>query len=163
MRPSFHIAMLDEFGLSRLFASQRPLSGNLDRYRSLRKKSWLAETSRSIRPELRCLEFQMARLRVRALKAVKILPCIRARSFAQPQFIADTLTNAHHADNKIFPVWPMSALSYEHLESIEDYDPVYKELSGVETYYVLKMSASSEDILDDWFWREIGCCRWRVA
>ena len=68
------------------------------------------------------------------------------------KLIADTLTNAYTMlDNEDFSSLTNVRSAMNDLESIEDYDPAYKELSGSlsETYYVLEdVSKRLEDILD---------------
>ena len=68
------------------------------------------------------------------------------------KLIADTLTNAYTMlDNEDFSSLTNVRSAMNDLESIEDYDPAYKELSASlsETYYVLEdVSKCLEDILD---------------
>ena len=57
------------------------------------------------------------------------------------KLIADTLMNAYTMlDNEDFSSLTNVRSAMNDLESIEDYDPAYKELSGSlsETYYVLE-------------------------
>jgi len=144
MRPQLHIAMLDEFGTADFLHLKGLYQETFDRYRSLRKQVLTLQ---------KMLEFQMAEIESAALKSGEDTALHQERDrLLNHKLIADTLTNAYTMlDNEDFSSLTNVRSAMNDLESIEDYDPAYKELSGSlsETYYVLEdVSKRLEDILD---------------
>ena len=154
MRPQLHITMLDEFGSADFLNLKSHYQETFDRYRSLRKQVLtLQKNQQEHKARIEMLEFQMAEIESAALKSGEDTALHQERDrLLNHKLIADTLTNAYTMlDNEDFSSLTNVRSAMNDLESIEDYDPAYKELSGVlsEAYYVLEdVSKRLEDILD---------------
>lgn len=154
MRPQLHIAMLDEFGTADFLNLKSRYQETFDRYRSLRKQVLtLQKNQQEHKARIEMLEFQMAEIESAALKSGEDTALHQERDrLLNHKLIADTLMNAYTMlDNEDFSSLTNVRSAMNDLESIEDYDPAYKELSGSlsETYYVLEdVSKRLEDILD---------------
>ena len=154
MRPQLHIAMLDEFGSADFLNLKSHYQETFDRYRSLRKQVLtLQKNQQEHKARIEMLEFQMAEIESAALKSGEDTALHQERDrLLNHKLIADTLTNAYTMlDNEDCSSLTNVRSAMNDLESIEDYDPAYKELSGSlsETYYVLEdVSKRLEDILD---------------
>ena len=154
MRPQLHITMLDEFGSADFLNLKSRYQETFDRYRSLRKQVLtLQKNQQEHKARIEMLEFQMAEIESAALKSGEDTALHQERDrLLNHKFIADTLTNAYTMlDNEDFSSLTNVRSAMNDLESIEDYDPAYKELSGSlsEAYYVLEdVSKRLEDILD---------------
>ena len=154
MRPQLHIAMLDEFGSAEFLHLKGRYQETFDHYRSLRKQVLtLQKNQQEHKARIEMLEFQMAEIESAALKSGEDIALHQERDrLLNHKLIADTLTNAYTMlDNEDFSSLTNVRSAMNDLESIEDYDPAYKELSGSlsETYYVLEdVSKRLEDILD---------------
>ena len=154
MRPQLHITMLDEFGSADFLNLKSRYQETFDRYRSLRKQVLtLQKNQQEHKARIEMLEFQMAEIESAALKSGEDTALHQERDrLLNHKLIADTLTNAYTMlDNEEFSSLTNVRSAMNDLESIEDYDPAYKELSGSlsETYYVLEdVSKRLEDILD---------------
>ena len=154
MRPQLHITMLDEFGSADFLNLKSRYQETFDRYRSLRKQVLtLQKNQQEHKARIEMLEFQMAEIESAALKSGEDTALHQERDrLLNHKLIADTLTNAYTMlDNEEFSSLANVRSAMNDLESIEDYDPAYKELSGSlsETYYVLEdVSKRLEDILD---------------
>ena len=154
MRPQLHIAMLDEFGDEDFVALKAFYQETFDHYRQLRKQVLtLHKNQEEHKARIEMLEFQMAEIDSTSLKTGedKALHQERAR-LLNHKLIADTLTNAYAMlDNEDFSSLANVRSAMNDMESIEEYDPTYKELSSSlsETYYVLEdVTKRLEDILD---------------
>lgn len=154
MRPQLHIAMLDEFGSADFLNLKSRYQETFDRYRSLRKQVLtLQKNQQEHKARIEMLEFQMAEIESATLKSGEDTALHQERDrLLNHKLIADTLTNAYTMlDNEDFSSLTNVRSAMNDLESIEDYDPAYKELSGSlsEAYYVLEdVSKRLEDILD---------------
>ena len=154
MRPQLHIAMLDEFGTADFLHLKGRYQETFDHYRSLRKQVLtLQKNQQEHKARIEMLEFQMAEIESAALKSGEDTALHQERDrLLNHKLIADTLMNAYTMlDNEDFSSLTNVRSAMNDLESIEDYDPAYKELSGSlsETYYVLEdVSKRLEDILD---------------
>ena len=154
MRPQLHIAMLDEFGSADFLNLKGRYQETFDRYRNLRKQVLtLQKNQQEHKARIEMLEFQMAEIESAALKSGEDTALHQERDrLLNHKLIADTLTNAYTMlDNEDFSSLTNVRSAMNDLESIEDYDPSYKELSASlsETYYVLEdVSKRLEDILD---------------
>lgn len=154
MRPQLHIAMLDEFGDEDFVALKAFYQETFDHYRQLRKQVLtLHKNQEEHKARIEMLEFQMAEIDSTSLKTGedKALQQERDR-LLNHKLIADTLTNAYAMlDNEDFSSLANVRSAMNDMESIEEYDPTYKELSSSlsETYYVLEdVTKRLEDILD---------------
>ena len=154
MKSQLHIAMLDEFGTADFLHLKGRYQETFDLYRSLRKQVLtLQKNQQEHKARIEMLEFQMAEIESAALKSGEDTALHQERDrLLNHKLIADTLTNAYTMlDNEDFSSLANVRSAMNDLESIEDYYPAYKELSGSlsEIYYVLEdVSKRLEDILD---------------
>ena len=154
MRPQLHIAMLDEFGDQEFLTLKDRYYETFDRYRSLRKQVLtLQKNQQEHKARIEMLEFQIAEIESADLKSGEDLTLHQERDrLLNHKQIADTLTNAYAMlDNKDFSSLSNVRSAMNDLESIEEYDPSYKELSSnlSESYYVLEdVTKRLEDIID---------------
>ena len=154
MRPQLHIAMLDEFGDEDFVALKAFYQETFDHYRQLRKQVLtLHKNQEEHKARIEMLEFQMAEIDSASLKTGEDKALYQERDrLLNHKLIADTLTNAYAMlDNEDFSSLANVRSAMNDMESIEEYDPTYKELSSSlsETYYVLEdVTKRLEDILD---------------
>ena len=154
MRPQLHIAMLDEFGDQEFLTLKDRYYETFDRYRSLRKQVLtLQKNQQEHKARIEMLEFQIAEIESADLKSGEDLTLHQERErLLNHKQIADTLTNAYAMlDNEDFSSLSNVRSAMNDLESIEEYDPSYKELSSnlSESYYVLEdVTKRLEDIID---------------
>ena len=154
MRPQLHIAMLDEFGDQEFLALKDRYYETFDRYRGLRKQVLtLQKNQQEHKARIEMLEFQIAEIESADLKSGEDLTLHQERErLLNHKQIADTLTNAYAMlDNEDFSSLSNVRSAMNDLESIEEYDPSYKELSSnlSESYYVLEdVTKRLEDIID---------------
>ena len=154
MRPQLPIAMLDEFGDQEFLALKDRYYETFDRYRGLRKQVLtLQKNQQEHKARIEMLEFQIAEIESADLKSGEDLTLHQERErLLNHKQIADTLTNAYAMlDNEDFSSLSNVRSAMNDLESIEEYDPSYKELSSnlSESYYVLEdVTKRLEDIID---------------
>lgn len=154
MRPQLHIAMLDEFGDQEFLALKDRYYETFDRYRGLRKQVLtLQKNQQEHKARIEMLEFQIAEIESADLKSGEDLTLHQERErLLNHKQIADTLTNAYAMlDNEDFSSLSNVRSAMNDLESIEEYDPSYKELTSnlSESYYVLEdVTKRLEDIID---------------
>ena len=154
MRPQLHIAMLDEFGDQEFLTLRDRYYETFDRYRGLRKQVLtLQKNQQEHKARIEMLEFQIAEIESADLKSGEDLTLHQERErLLNHKQIADTLTNAYAMlDNEDFSSLSSVRSAMNDLESIEEYDPSYKELSSnlSESYYVLEdVTKRLEDIID---------------
>ncbi|MGT2950498.1 DNA repair protein RecN [Streptococcus cuniculi] len=154
MRPQHHIAMLDEFGDDTFFQLKVDYKAAFDAYKTLRKQVLtIQKNQEENKARIEMLEYQMAEIEAADLKAGedKELHQERERLLNHKQ-IADTLANAYAMlDNEDFSSLGNVRSAMHDLESIEEFDPGYKELASSlsETYYVLEdVTKRLEGIID---------------
>lgn len=154
MRPQLHIDMLDEFGDQEFLTLKDRYYETFDRYRGLRKQVLtLQKNQQEHKARIEMLEFQIAEIESADLKSGEDLTLHQERDrLLNHKQIADTLTNAYAMlDNEDFSSLSNVRSAMNDLESIEEYDPSYKELSSnlSESYYVLEdVTKRLEDIID---------------
>ena len=154
MRPQLHIAMLDEFGDQEFLTLKDRYYETFDRYRGLRKQVLtLQKNQQEHKARIEMLEFQIAEIESADLKSGEDLTLHQERErLLNHKQIADTLTNAYAMlDNEDFSSLSNVRSAMNDLESIEEYDPSYKELTSnlSESYYVLEdVTKRLEDIID---------------
>ena len=154
MRPQLHIAMLDEFGDQEFLTLKDRYYETFDRYRGLRKQVLtLQKNQQEHKARIEMLEFQIAEIESADLKSGEDLTLHQERDrLLNHKQIANTLTNAYAMlDNEDFSSLSNVRSAMNDLESIEEYDPSYKELSSnlSESYYVLEdVTKRLEDIID---------------
>lgn len=154
MRAQHHIAMLDEFGDEAFFQLKTDYKLAFESYKTLRKQVLTIQKSQEEnRARIEMLEYQMAEIEAADLKVGedKDLHQERDRLLNHKQ-IADTLTNAYTMlDNETFSSLGNVRSAMHDLESIEAFDPNYKDLAGSlsETYYVLEdVTKRLESLID---------------
>lgn len=155
MRPQLHITMLDEFGDDAFFALKDQYQATFDNYRKLRKQVLEAQKNQQEhKARIEMLEYQIAEIEVADLQAGEDLALNQERDkLLNHKNIADTLTNAYAMlDNEEFSSLGNIRSAMNDLESIEEFDLEYKEISTSlsETYYVLEdLTKQLEGILDN--------------
>ena len=155
MRPHRHIQMLDEFGNADFFELKEAYQTSFDDYRQMRKQVLdIKKNQLEHKARIEMLEFQMAEIEAANLKAGEDVILNQERDkLLNHKNIADTLTNAYSMlDNEEFSSLANVRSAMNDMESLEEYDPDYREISSSlsETYYVLEdITKRLESIIDD--------------
>ena len=154
MRPQLHITMLDEFGDAAFFQTKATYRQTFEDYKRLRKQVVeLQRNQQENKARIEMLEFQIAEIEAAALEVEEDVRLEQERQrLLNHKMIADTLTNAYTMlDAEEFSSLANVRSAMNDLESIEEYDPSYKELSGqlAETFYALEdITKRLEDVVD---------------
>ena len=154
MRPQLHITMLDEFGDVAFFQTKDAYRQTFENYKRLRKQVVeLQRNQQENKARIEMLEFQIAEIEAAALEVDEDLRLEQERQrLLNHKMIADTLTNAYTMlDAEEFSSLSNVRSAMNDLESIEEYDPTYKELSSQlsETFYALEdITKRLEDVVD---------------
>ena len=154
MRPQLHITMLDEFGDAVFFQTKVAYRQTFEDYKRLRKQVVeLQRNQQENKARIEMLEFQIAEIEAVALEVDEDLRLEQERQrLLNHKMIADTLTNAYTMlDAEEFSSLANVRSAMNDLESIEEYDPTYKELSSQlsETFYALEdITKRLEDVVD---------------
>ena len=154
MRPQLHITMLDEFGDAAFFQTKAAYRQTFEDYKCLRKQVVeLQRNQQENKARIEMLEFQIAEIEAAALEVDEDLRLEQERQrLLNHKMIADTLTNAYTMlDAEEFSSLSNVRSAMNDLESIEEYDPSYKELSSQlsETFYALEdITKRLEDVVD---------------
>ena len=154
MRPQLHITMLDEFGDVAFFQTKDAYRQTFEDYKRLRKQVVeLQRNQQENKARIEMLEFQIAEIEAAALEVDEDLRLEQERQrLLNHKMIADTLTNAYTMlDAEEFSSLSNVRSAMNDLESIEEYDPSYKELSSQlsETFYALEdITKRLEDVVD---------------
>ena len=155
MRPHRHIQMLDEFGDAEFFELKESYQTSFDDYRQMRKQVLdIKKNQLEHKARIEMLEFQMAEIEAANLKAGEDVILNQERDkLLNHKNITDTLTNAYSMlDNEEFSSLANVRSAMNDMESLEEYDPEYREISGSlsESYYVLEdITKRLESIIDD--------------
>ena len=155
MRPQLHIQMLDGFGDAAFVELKQAYQTSFDAYRKMRKQVLeVKKNQQEHKARIEMLEFQMAEIEAANLQAGEDLALNQERDkLLNHKNIADTLTNAYSMlDNEDFSSLANVRSAMNDMESVEEYDPEYREISSSlsETYYVLEdVSKRLEDIIED--------------
>ena len=155
MRPHRHIQMLDEFGDTSFFELKEAYQMSFDNYRRMRKQVLdIKKNQQEHKARIEMLEFQMAEIEAANLKAGEDVTLNQERDrLLNHKHIADTLTNAYSMlDNEEFSSLANVRSAMNDMESLEEFDPEYREISGTlsESYYVLEdITKRLESIIDD--------------
>ena len=155
MRPQLHIQMLDEFGDAAFLDLKEAYQTSFDAYRKMRKQVLeVKRNQQEHKARIEMLEFQMAEIEAANLQAGEDLALNQERDkLLNHKNIADTLTNAYSMlDNEEFSSLANVRSAMNDMESVEEYDPEYREISSSlsETYYVLEdITKRLEDIIED--------------
>ena len=154
MRAPLHIAMLDEFGDVAFFQTKDSYRQTFEDYKRLRKQVVeLQRNQQENKARIEMLEFQIAEIEAAALEVDEDVRLEQERQrLLNHKMIADTLTNAYTMlDAEEFSSLSNVRSAMNDLESIEEYDPSYKELSSQlsETFYALEdITKRLEDVVD---------------
>ena len=154
MRPQLHITMLDEFGDVAFFQTKDAYRQTFEDYKRLRKQVVeLQRNQQENKARIEMLEFQIAEIEAAALEVDEDLRLEQERQrLLNHKMIADTLTNAYTMlDAEEFSSLSNVRSAMNDLESIEEYDPSYKELSSQlsESFYALEdITKRLEDVVD---------------
>ena len=155
MRPQLHIQMLDGFGDAGFLELKQAYQTNFDAYRKMRKQLLeIKKNQEEHRARIEMLEFQMAEIESASLQPGEDLKLNQERDkLLNHKNIADTLTNAYTMlDNEEFSSLANVRSAMNDMESLEDYDAEYREISSSlsESYYVLEdVTKRLEDIIED--------------
>lgn len=155
MRPQLHIQMLDEFGDAAFLELKQAYQTNFEAYRNMRKQLLeVKKNQEEHKTRIEMLEFQMAEIESAALKLGEDIKLNQERDkLLNHKHIADTLTNAYTMlDNEEFSSLANVRSAMNDMESLEDYDLEYRELSTSlsESYYILEdVTKRLEDIIED--------------
>ena len=155
MRPQLHIQMLDEFGDTAFWDLKETYQTSFDAYRKMRKQVLeVKKNQQEHKARIEMLEFQMAEIEAANLQVGEDLALNQERDkLLNHKNIADTLTNAYSMlDNEDFSSLANVRSAMNDMESVEEYDPEYREISSSlsETYYVLEdLSKRLEVIIED--------------
>ncbi len=154
MRPQLHIQMLDGFGEAGFLELKQAYQTNFDAYRKMRKQLLeIKKNQEEHRARIEMLEFQMAEIESASLQPGEDLKLNQERDkLLNHKNIADTLTNAYTMlDNEEFSSLANVRSAMNDMESIEEYDVEYREISTSlsESYYVLEdVTKRLEDIIE---------------
>ena len=155
MRPQLHIQMLDEFGNADFLELKQGYQEHFDAYRLMRKQLFeIKKNQEEHKARIEMLEFQMAEIESAALQPSEDIKLTQERDkLLNYKNIADTLTNAYAMlDNEEFSSLANVRSAMNDMESLEEYDPEYREISTSlsESYYVLEdVTKRLEDIIED--------------
>ena len=154
MRSQLHITMLDEFGDAAFFQTKATYRQTFEDYKRLRKQVVeLQRNQQENKARIEMLEFQIAEIEAAALEVDEDVRLEQERQrLLNHKMIADILTNAYTMlDAEEFSSLANVRSAMNDLESIEEYDTSYKELSGqlAETFYALEdITKRLEDVVD---------------
>ena len=154
MRPQLHIQMLDGFGDADFLKLKQAYQTNFDAYRKMRKQLLeIKKNQEEHKARIEMLEFQMAEIESASLQPGEDLKLNQERDkLLNHKNIADTLTNAYTMlDNEEFSSLASVRSAMNDMESLEDYDVEYREISTSlsESYYVLEdVTKRLEDIIE---------------
>lgn len=154
MRPQLHIQMLDGFGDADFLELKQAYQTNFDAYRKMRKQLLeIKKNQEEHKARIEMLEFQMAEIESASLQPGEDLKLNQERDkLLNHKNIADTLTNAYTMlDNDEFSSLANVRSAMNDMESLEDYDAQYREISSSlsESYYVLEdVTKRLEDIIE---------------
>ena len=155
MRPQLHIQMLDGFGDADFLELKQAYQTNFDAYRKMRKQLLeIKKNQEEHKARIEMLEFQMAEIESASLQPGEDLKLNQERDkLLNHKNIADTLTNAYTMlDNEEFSSLANVRSAMNDMESLEDYDAEYREISSSlsESYYFLEdVTKRLEDIIED--------------
>ncbi|MHC4039010.1 DNA repair protein RecN [Streptococcus sp. KHUD_017] len=155
MRPQLHIQMLDGFGDAAFLELKQAYQTNFEAYRNMRKQLLeIKKNQEEHKARIEMLEFQMAEIESASLQPGEDLKLNQERDkLLNHKNIADTLTNAYTMlDNEEFSSLANVRSAMNDMESIEEYDVEYREISTSlsESYYVLEdVTKRLEDIIED--------------
>ncbi|NLQ37487.1 DNA repair protein RecN [Streptococcus mutans] len=154
MRPQKHIQLLDEFGDEVFQVSKQHYQDLFDRYRDLRKRVLnKRKNEQEHQARIEMLEYQIGEIEAANLQSGEDTKLLKQRDkLMNHKLIVDTLTNAYVLlDNEDCSSLTNVRSAMNDLQSLEEYDAEYKDLSNnlSESYYILEdVSKRLETILD---------------
>lgn len=143
MKAQHHIRLLDSFGEDEFWALKECYQTTFDAYRSLRKRVLEKQKNeQEHKARIEMLEYQIAEIEAADLQSGEDMQLNQERDkLLNHKQIADTLTNAYALlDNEDFSSLNNLRLAMGDLQSLEEFDPEYRQLSSslTEAYYVVE-------------------------
>ncbi|NQI70568.1 DNA repair protein RecN [Streptococcus suis] len=154
MKAQHHIRLLDSFGEDEFWALKERYQTTFDAYRSLRKRVLEKQKNeQEHKARIEMLEYQIAEIEAAALQSGEDVQLNQERDkLLNHKQIADTLTNAYALlDNEDFSSLNNLRSAMGDLQSLEEFDPEYKQLSSslTEAYYVVEdVTKRLSDVVD---------------
>ena len=155
MKASHHIGLLDSFGQGDFQKIKIQYQEVFEAYRTLRKQVLDKQKNElEHRARIDMLEYQIAEIEAADLQVGEDQALLQERDrLLNHKQIADTLTNAYSMlENEDFSSLSNLRSAMNDMQSVEDYDSDYKEISQqlTESYYVIEdLSKRLAYILDD--------------
>ncbi|HFI0256510.1 TPA: DNA repair protein RecN [Streptococcus suis] len=143
MKAQYHIRLLDSFGQTEFWELKDRYQTTFDAYRNLRKQVYEKQRNeQEHKARIEMLEYQIAEIEAADLQLGEDVQLNQERDkLLNHKQIADTLTNAFiMLDNEDFSSLSNLRSAMNDLQSLEEYDSTYKELSSnmTESYYVIE-------------------------
>ncbi|MCK3941708.1 DNA repair protein RecN [Streptococcus suis] len=154
MKAQHHIRLLDSFGEDEFWALKDRYQTTFDAYRSLRKRVLEKQKNeQEHKARIEMLEYQIAEIEAAALQSGEDVQLNQERDkLLNHKQIADTLTNAYALlDNEDFSSLNNLRSAMGDLQSLEEFDPEYQQLSSslTEAYYVVEdVTKRLSDVVD---------------
>nr|WEJ75974.1 DNA repair protein RecN [Streptococcus suis] len=155
MKSQHHIRLLDSFGEDEFWSLKDRYQTTFDAYRSLRKRVLEKQKNeQEHKARIEMLEYQIAEIEAADLKSGEDIQLNQERDkLLNHKQIADTLTNAYALlDNEDFSSLNNLRSAMSDLQSLEEFDPDYKQLSSslTEAYYVVEdVTKRLSDVVDN--------------
>lgn len=155
MKAQHHIRLLDSFGEDEFWALKDRYQTTFDAYRNLRKRVLEKQKNeQEHKARIEMLEYQIAEIEAADLKAGEDSQLNQERDkLLNHKQIADTLTNAYALlDNEDFSSLNNLRSAMSDLQSLEEFDPEYQQLSTslTEAYYVVEdVTKRLSDVVDN--------------
>ncbi|HEL2219455.1 TPA: DNA repair protein RecN [Streptococcus suis] len=155
MKSQHHIRLLDSFGEDEFWSLKDRYQTTFDAYRSLRKRVLEKQKNeQEHKARIEMLEYQIAEIEAADLKFGEDIQLNQERDkLLNHKQIADTLTNAYALlDNEDFSSLNNLRSAMSDLQSLEEFDPDYKQLSSslTEAYYVVEdVTKRLSDVVDN--------------
>lgn len=155
MKAQHHIRLLDSFGEDEFWALKERYQITFDAYRSLRKRVLEKQKNeQEHKARIEMLEYQIAEIEAAALQSGEDVQLNQERDkLLNHKQIADTLTNAYALlDNEDFSSLNNLRSAMGDLQSLEEFDPEYQQLSSslTEAYYVVEdVTKRLSDVVDN--------------
>lgn len=155
MKAQHHIRLLDSFGEDEFWALKDRYQITFDAYRSLRKRVLEKQKNeQEHKARIEMLEYQIAEIEAAALQSGEDVQLNQERDkLLNHKQIADTLTNAYALlDNEDFSSLNNLRSAMGDLQSLEEFDPEYQQLSSslTEAYYVVEdVTKRLSDVVDN--------------
>lgn len=155
MKAQHHIRLLDSFGEDEFWALKDRYQTTFDAYRSLRKRVLEKQKNeQEHKARIEMLEYQIAEIEAADLQSGEDVQLNQERDkLLNHKQIADTLTNAYALlDNEDFSSLNNLRSAMGDLQSLEEFDPEYRQLSSslTEAYYVVEdVTKRLSDVVDN--------------